>query len=156
MEKNAKDSASRSKQFSLFPFPLKVSISQCVYNMHCNKSQRFSRPQPGCHLPNSPRPGNIILFPAGESLVSDIPAGDGKTANIFFTVVKVLFQRGSNTYNSAKFFENVQGFFLCVMIFIVQCFRLSAFPTGQIQAVPRRMAKKGETLTALGSFFLIY
>ncbi len=28
------------------------------------------------------------LFLARESLVSDIPAGDGKTANLFFTVYK--------------------------------------------------------------------
>ncbi len=27
--------------------------------------------------------GVIKLFPARESLVSDIPAGDGKTANLF-------------------------------------------------------------------------
>jgi hypothetical protein len=26
------------------------------------------------------------LFPAKESLVSDIPAGDGKTANLFYSV----------------------------------------------------------------------
>ncbi len=33
--------------------------------------QRFSRPQPGCHL--------MITFPASrESLVSDIPVGRGK------------------------------------------------------------------------------
>ncbi len=47
------------------------------------KGQRFSRPQPGCHLPNSPWPGKIKLSTARESLVSDIPAGDGKTANLF-------------------------------------------------------------------------
>jgi hypothetical protein len=50
------------------------------------KDKWFSRPQPGCHLPNSPSPGIIKLLPARDSLVSDIPAGDGKTANIFFTV----------------------------------------------------------------------
>jgi hypothetical protein len=32
--------------------------------------------------------GIIKLFPARESLVSDIPAGDGKIANIFYSVVK--------------------------------------------------------------------
>ncbi len=47
------------------------------------KGLLFSRPQPGCHLPNSPRTGIIKLFPAREGLVSDIPAGDGKTANLF-------------------------------------------------------------------------
>ncbi len=44
-----------------------------------------------CHFPNSP-PGIIKLFPRRESLVSDIPAGDGKTANLFLqcTVVFML------------------------------------------------------------------
>jgi hypothetical protein len=37
----------------------------------------FSRPQPGCRL----------LFPAKESLVSDIPAGDGKTADLFYSAL---------------------------------------------------------------------
>jgi hypothetical protein len=49
----------------------------------CKIGWRFSRPQPGCHLPNSPCPGIIKLFPIRESLVSDIPAGDAKTANLF-------------------------------------------------------------------------
>ncbi len=30
--------------------------------------------------------GKIKLFPARESLISDIPAGDGKTANLFYSV----------------------------------------------------------------------
>ncbi len=47
------------------------------------KGQWFSGPQPGCHLSNSPWPGIIKLFPPREILVSDIPAGDGKTANLF-------------------------------------------------------------------------
>jgi hypothetical protein len=38
---------------------------------------------------NSPWPGKIKLFPARESLVSDIPAGDGKIAT-FFTVCAFL------------------------------------------------------------------
>jgi hypothetical protein len=37
----------------------------------------------GVYSPNSPWRGIIKLFPARESLVSDIPAGDGKTANLF-------------------------------------------------------------------------
>jgi hypothetical protein len=41
--------------------------------------------QPGCHKPNSPWPGIIKLFPAMESLVSDIPAWTGKSLT-FFTV----------------------------------------------------------------------
>jgi hypothetical protein len=50
------------------------------------KGYRFSSPQPGCHKPNSPWMGINQLFPFRESLVSDPPAGDGKTANLFFTV----------------------------------------------------------------------
>jgi hypothetical protein len=54
--------------------------------MHCKKGYWFSRLRPGCHLPNSPWPGIIKFFPARESLVSDIPAGDGKTAHFFYSV----------------------------------------------------------------------
>ncbi len=35
---------------------------------------------------NSPWAGIIKFFPPRESLVSDIPAGDGNVANPFFTV----------------------------------------------------------------------
>ncbi len=47
------------------------------------KGYRFSRPQPGCHKPNSPKPEIIKLFLSRESLVSDITAGDGETINHF-------------------------------------------------------------------------
>jgi hypothetical protein len=40
--------------------------------------------------PNSLRSGIIRLFPARESLVSDIPAGDGKIVNLFYSAVCVL------------------------------------------------------------------
>ncbi len=50
------------------------------------KGYRFSRPQLGCHKPDSLCPGIIKLFPACESLVSDIPAGDGKTNKKFYSV----------------------------------------------------------------------
>jgi hypothetical protein len=43
----------------------------------------FSRPQPVYHQPNSHWPGIIKLLPAKESLVGDIPAWEGKTANLF-------------------------------------------------------------------------
>jgi hypothetical protein len=46
------------------------------------KGSRFSRLQTGCHLPHSTLP-IIKLFPARESLVSDIPAEDGKISNLF-------------------------------------------------------------------------
>jgi hypothetical protein len=51
------------------------------------KGYRFSLPQPGCHLPNSPWTGNLKLFPARESLVSDIPAGEGKINHFFYSVI---------------------------------------------------------------------
>ncbi len=47
------------------------------------KGQRFSSPQQGCHLPNSPWRGIIKIFPARASLVSDILAGDCKIVNLF-------------------------------------------------------------------------
>jgi hypothetical protein len=47
------------------------------------KDYRIFHPQPGCHLPNSPWRGIIKIFLARESLVSDIPSGDGKMANLF-------------------------------------------------------------------------
>ncbi len=50
------------------------------------KGYRFSRPQPGCHQPNSPWPGIIKFFPGRESLVSDIPTGDGENDNFFYSV----------------------------------------------------------------------
>ncbi len=51
--------------------------------LHCTKCYRFSRLQPGCHLPNTPWAGIIKLFPARES---DILSRDGKTGNIFLQV----------------------------------------------------------------------
>jgi hypothetical protein len=50
------------------------------------KGSGLSRPQPGCHLPNSPWFGIIRLFLAKERLVSDIPAVDRKIGNIFYSV----------------------------------------------------------------------
>ncbi len=39
------------------------------------------------------------LFPARESLVSEIPAGDGKMVNLFYSV-GVKLQQGTNVYSS--------------------------------------------------------
>ncbi len=47
------------------------------------KGSRFFRPQPGCHLPNSPWMGIILLLLSRESLLSDIPAGGGEIDNLF-------------------------------------------------------------------------
>jgi hypothetical protein len=48
--------------------------------LHCKK--RLA----GFHLPNSPCTGIIKSFLSNESLVSDIPAEDGKTADLFYSV----------------------------------------------------------------------
>jgi hypothetical protein len=41
-------------------------------------------------LTKFPLAGNISLFPARESLASDIPAGDGKLENLFYSVEKTV------------------------------------------------------------------
>jgi hypothetical protein len=56
-------------------------VQYLAYNV--KKGLPFSRPQLGCHWPNSPWTGKIWLFPLRESLVSDIPAGDRKIVNLF-------------------------------------------------------------------------
>jgi hypothetical protein len=55
-------------------------------HLHCKKGYQFSIPQP-----KPPWPGIIKFFPARESLVSDIPAGEGKTVNIFYSVDGLCF-----------------------------------------------------------------
>ncbi len=68
-------------------------------NIHCKKGEQFSRPYPVFLNSASEGPGNLFtnihckkrwaifplikLFPARESLVSDIPAGDAKIGNLF-------------------------------------------------------------------------
>ncbi len=51
--------------------------------LHRKKGYRFSRPQPGCQIPNSPWPGIIKLFPPRENLVSDVLLGTAKIGNLF-------------------------------------------------------------------------
>jgi hypothetical protein len=77
----SKNWASKHSEQHIHSISLPVTI-------HCKKGSRFSRPQPGCHLLNSPWAGIIKLFPARESLVSDTPAGDGKIANLFYSVLE--------------------------------------------------------------------
>jgi hypothetical protein len=60
-----------------------VNIKNDMMRYTVKKGYRLSSPKPGCHLRNSPWAGIIKLFPARESLDSDIPAGDGKMANLF-------------------------------------------------------------------------
>ncbi len=58
--------------------------------VHCEKRLAiFPSPAAGRHLPNFPWPGKIKLFTARESLVpvSDIPAGDRKIVDLFYSVL---------------------------------------------------------------------
>jgi hypothetical protein len=50
------------------------------------KASDFLLSQPGCQLPNSPWPGLIKLFPAGERLVNDIPERNGKIVSLFYSL----------------------------------------------------------------------
>ncbi len=50
--------------------------------VHCKKVNDF--PVPSRDVTNQTLPGIIILFPARESLVSYIPAGDGEMTITFF------------------------------------------------------------------------
>jgi hypothetical protein len=48
------------------------------------KAFRYSRPQPGCHLPNSPWAGIMTSYCINYSrLVSEIPAEDGIIEKLF-------------------------------------------------------------------------
>ncbi len=60
------------------PWNLTMEPRSCGGSVPCKKGL-----QPGCHLPNSPWPGMIKLFPASGSLLIDIPSGDGKTESRF-------------------------------------------------------------------------
>jgi hypothetical protein len=64
----------------------KEQLTILVRYLHCKKNYRFSRPQMGYYLPNSPWPVIIKLFLASESLLSDIPAGDGKIVSLFYSL----------------------------------------------------------------------
>ncbi len=60
---------------------LKFTLRSGFPHYHCTvkKGSRVSRPQPGCHYQTE------LFLPRG-SLVSDIPAGDGKLVNLFYGV----------------------------------------------------------------------
>ncbi len=55
--------------------------------VHYNKRLLIFPSPAGGHEQNSRRPGKIKLFQTRESLVSDIPAGNGKIVNLFYSVL---------------------------------------------------------------------
>ncbi len=69
-----------------------------------DKDYRHSRPQPGCHLPNSPWAGIIKLFPPWQSLVSDIPAGDGNVAYLFLRCMRGINVLSAYTDTTLPYF----------------------------------------------------
>jgi hypothetical protein len=58
--------------------------------IHCKKGYRFSRLQPGCHLPNSPWRGIIKLFPARREFGKGHPGWGRENGLPFFTVYFIL------------------------------------------------------------------
>jgi hypothetical protein len=56
-----------------------------VPSLHCKKVSDFSVHSRDV-TNQTPWPGIIKLFPARESLVSGVLAGDGKIANLFYSV----------------------------------------------------------------------
>jgi hypothetical protein len=70
------------KTYLLKQFAAAVYLFEAPPQYTVKKVYIFSRPQP-----------LTKLFPARESLVSDIPAGDGKTANLFLQCVRRILDR---------------------------------------------------------------
>jgi hypothetical protein len=70
---------------------LQYTVDSSSYTV--KRGYKFSRPQAGCHLTNSPRPEIIKFFPAIESCVSDIPAGEEKIDNLFYSVSRTHSDR---------------------------------------------------------------
>jgi hypothetical protein len=64
-----------------FSKSIPIILNRDYSTIHRKKAFQYSRPKPGCHLPNSPWAGIINLFP--PSSVSDIPAGDGNIEKLF-------------------------------------------------------------------------
>ncbi len=64
-------------------------MKQKYHSIHCKKRYRFPVPSRDVTKQALSWPGIINLFPARESLVSDIPDGDGKI-HIRFIHVHIL------------------------------------------------------------------
>ncbi len=55
--------------------------------LHCKKRLAILPSPAGMSHTKLSLAGNYLVFPPRESLVSDIPAGDGKTADLFYSVL---------------------------------------------------------------------
>jgi hypothetical protein len=69
--------------------------------LHRNKKAfRYSRPQPGCHLPNSPWAGIMTSYVNYSCLfVSDILAGEGNIEKLFFRYMPKLTITSPNVHS---------------------------------------------------------
>jgi hypothetical protein len=68
----------------------KTEVKVCNRNIHCKKKvSDFS--VPSLDVNNQTLPGRELctVFPDRESLVSDIPAGDGKITNLFLQCTSI-------------------------------------------------------------------
>ncbi len=64
-----------------------MSIVQTERKQQCKKRLAVFPSLAGMSLTKPSLAGNIWIIPRqGEFMVSDVPAADGKTANLFFTV----------------------------------------------------------------------
>jgi hypothetical protein len=79
------------------------------------------------------------LFPGRESLVNDIPAGEGKIIN-FFTVYAVLCQTIEVHTMEQEQLKNTTFFLFFVVITALLCPVCLAFSSGQVEAMPLRSA----------------
>jgi hypothetical protein len=66
---------------------------------HCKKGYRFSRPQAGCHLPNS------VIIPGQGEFLSDIPAGDGENANLFLQCILYIVTISDKASDEPKWLD---------------------------------------------------
>jgi hypothetical protein len=59
-----------------------LTVKKVKERLKCKKGLQYSRPQPGCHLPNCLWAGIIRFFQLRKILVSVIPAGNGNVSNL--------------------------------------------------------------------------
>jgi hypothetical protein len=73
--------------FTAIQFIVIISIYNTLQGNYTVKEMLAVFPSPaGMSLTKLSLAGNNVIIPARESLVSDIPAGDGQTANLFYSV----------------------------------------------------------------------
>jgi hypothetical protein len=69
--------------------PKKDAVHKDIESIHCKKRLACFPSLSGMSLTNLSLVGNNLILPAWESVVSDIPAGDGKLANLFLQCIVI-------------------------------------------------------------------